>query len=35
MVDTAGGAEALLHAFMELLRNIVEIVRLMRALAGA
>ena len=35
MVDPAGGVEALLHAFMELIRVIVEIVRLIRVLAGA
>jgi len=34
MVDPVGGMEALLHAFTELVRTILEIVRLIRLLAG-
>lgn len=34
MVDPSAGLEALVAAFTELLRNILEIVRLIRALGG-
>lgn len=34
MVDPKGAAEAILAAFMELIRAVSEIVRLVRLLAG-